>query len=164
MQVHLLPASAEFDQDLCKIIQQVGAEFGAIGDGFGPSDAEVLAMSQHYNSEDRSGYWVALLDGKVVGGGGIAAFNASTSVCELKKLFLLPESRGLGLGKALIGQCLSFASQQGYEQCYLDTLSNMSTAVRLYESFGFEHLTEPMPGTEHNGCDVWMLKSLQETS
>ncbi len=100
------------------------------------------------------------MNGKVVGGGGIAPFNGSDSVCELKKLFLLPESRGHGLGKALAQQCLAFAKQQGFAQCYLDTLSNMSTAVRLYENLGFEHLPAPMPGTEHNGCDVWMLKQL----
>ncbi len=45
MQPHILPISAEYDQTICDIIKKVGAEFGAIGEGFGPSDAEVLAMS-----------------------------------------------------------------------------------------------------------------------
>lgn len=160
MNTHIQPICADNDPIICTIIKSVGAEFGAIGDGFGPSDDEVLAMSQHYVAENRSGYWVATLGGKIVGGGGIAPFNSSDSICELKKLFLLPESRGHGLGKALATQCLAFAKQQGFTHCYLDTLSNMSTAVRLYESLGFEHLPSAMPGTEHNGCDVWMLKTL----
>ncbi len=87
-------------------------------------------------------------------------FNGSHKVCELKKLFLLPESRGLGLGRKLTEECLEFAKSQGYESCYLDTLKNMKSAIALYESLGFKHLEQPLAGTEHNGCDVWMLKQL----
>ncbi|GAM72033.1 histone acetyltransferase HPA2 [Vibrio sp. JCM 19236] len=49
-------------------------------------------------------------------------------------MFLLKESRGLGLGKKLSEMCLEFAKEQGFTQCYLDTLSNMTSAVRLYEN------------------------------
>ncbi|KOO11475.1 acetyltransferase, partial [Vibrio xuii] len=73
---------------------------------------------------------------------------------------LLPESRGLGLGKKLSEQCLEFAKQQEITSCYLDTLNTMTSAIKLYEHLGFEHLDQPMDGTEHNGCDVWMLKEL----
>ncbi|MCR9386328.1 GNAT family N-acetyltransferase [Vibrio metoecus] len=160
MTLEIVPIQPEFDAAICQIIQSVGAEFGAIGEGFGPSDAEVLAMSQHYREQDRSAYFVALLDGKVVGGGGIAPFPHHTELCELKKLFLLPASRGHGVGRALSEHCLNFAKQQGYSECYLDTLASMTQAIKLYQQLGFEHLTQPMAGTEHNGCDVWMLKSL----
>ncbi|EGR0411872.1 GNAT family N-acetyltransferase [Vibrio cholerae] len=160
MRVEIVPIRPEFDAEICQIIQSVGAEFGAIGEGFGPSDAEVLAMSQYYREQDRSAYFVALLEGKVVGGGGIAPFAGYTDLCELKKLFLLPTSRGHGVGRALSEHCLNFAKQQGYTKCYLDTLSSMTQAIKLYQQLGFEHLTQPMAGTEHNGCDVWMLKSL----
>ncbi|ENM5852945.1 GNAT family N-acetyltransferase [Vibrio mimicus] len=160
MTLEIVPIQPEFDAAICQIIQTVGAEFGAIGEGFGPSDAEVLAMSQHYREQDRSAYFVAILDGEVVGGGGIAPFAHHADLCELKKLFLLPASRGYGVGKALSERCLTFAKQQGYSGCYLDTLTNMTQAIKLYQQLGFEHLPHPMPGTEHNGCDVWMLKSL----
>jgi len=148
------------DDAICQIIKQVGAEHGAIGEGFGPSDPEVLAMSQHYDKESKSIYLVATIDGSVVGGSGIAAFNNSFEVCELRKLFLLPERRGLGIGKDLTKKCLSFAQSIGYKQCYLDTLSNMKSAIALYENLGFKHLDEPLGGTIHDGCDVWMLKEL----
>lgn len=156
----IIPIQAHHNNSIARIIQQVGAEYGAVGDGFGPSDAEVLAMSQHYVVAERSLYLVATIDGKVVGGAGIAPFLDLQDVCELKKLFLLPESRGLGIGKALTIACLDFASSQGYKQCYLDTLSAMQAAIRLYESVGFEHMDEPWPGTLHGGCDVWMVKEL----
>ena len=117
-------------------------------------------MSQHYLAEDRSQYLVALVEGQVVGGAGIAPFLHYRDICELKKLFLRPSSQGFGLGKALTQACLNFASQQGYQQCYLDTLSTMHNAIALYESFGFKHLSQPFAGTLHGGCDVWMLKDL----
>lgn len=160
MQFTISPITPQLDAVVCDIIKTVGAEFGAIGDGFGPSDNEVLNMSSHYLEENRCGYWVAQVNGKVIGCGGIAPFNGSSDICELRKLFLLPESRGLGIGKALTEHCLTFAKQQGYKQCYLDTLANMESAIELYKKLGFEQLSAPMPGTEHNGCDVWMLKEL----
>ncbi|EGU38781.1 GNAT family N-acetyltransferase [Vibrio scophthalmi] len=160
MTVNIAPITAKQDDEICQIIKQVGAEFGAVGEGFGPADAEVLAMSRHYTLEKRSFYLVATVNGHVVGGCGLAPFNDSDQICELKKLFLLPQGRGLGLGKQLSEQCLKFAKQQGFTQCYLDTLSSMHSAIALYEKLGFEHLTQPVQGTEHGGCDVWMLKTL----
>lgn len=150
----------EHDEAVCRIIKKVGKEYGAIGDGFGPSDEEVLSMSKYYNEEGRSIYLVAAIEGTVVGGCGIAPFNNSFEVCELRKLFLLPESRGLGIGKDLTRKCVSFARSKGYRQCYLDTLSSMKSAITLYENLGFRHLDEPLDGTVHSGCNVWMLKKL----
>ncbi|NVD06449.1 GNAT family N-acetyltransferase [Vibrio sp. JPW-9-11-11] len=160
MTLSIEPIQPQQDPAICAIIKAVGAEFGAVGDGFGPSDPEVLAMSQHYRPEDKSLYLVALLDGKIVGGCGIAPFAQSQQTCELKKLFLLPESRGLGVGQQLTQQCLTFARQQGYQQCYLDTLTSMTSAIQLYQKLGFTHLEQPLEGTEHSRCDVWMLKTL----
>lgn len=156
----IMPIQAQHDAAICQIIQQVGAQYGAIGEGFGPADAEVQCMSQHFSSHQRSQYLVAILDGQVVGGAGIAPFQQQTEICELKKLFLLPKAQGLGIGKALTQACLDFAREQGYQQCYLDTLSNMHSAIALYEKFSFQHLQQPLPGTLHSGCDVWMLKQL----
>lgn len=152
--------TSEDDKTICRIIKGVGKEYGAIGEGFGPSDPEVIGMSQHYNDKTRSLYLVATINGKIVGGSGIAAFNGSDKTCELRKLFLLPESRGLGIGKALTLQCLEYAKSKGYTQCYLDTLTSMKSAVSLYEKIGFIHLDKPLDGTIHSGCDVWMLKTL----
>ena len=154
------PINPADDQAIARIIREVGAEFGAVGEGFGPSDPEVANMSANYRDEDASSYWVGRVKGVIAGGGGIAPFNNSTTTCELKKLFLLPEYRGLGLGLALTQRCLNDAKARGYTHCYLDTLANMTKAVGLYESLGFERLKEPLAGTPHHGCDIWMLKAL----
>lgn len=158
MSFKIVRIRSEFDLAICTIIKETGAEFGAIGEGFGPSDLEVSQMSQHYQLATKSLYLVALIDNKVVGGCGIAPFETSSVTCELRKLFLQPASRGLGIGKALTQQCLDFAKSQGFERCYLDTCSNMDVAIKLYQNIGFDHLAEPLAGTVHNGCDIWMLK------
>ena len=150
----------EWDGDICRIIKEIGAEYGAVGEGFGPSDAEVEAMSQHYGMGTKSRYLVARVGDQVVGGCGVAGFNGSHDICELRKLFLNRECRGLGVGQRLTHQCLEFAVSQGYRQCYLDTLASMVSAISLYEKMGFTHLEAPLEGTPHGGCDVWMLKSL----
>lgn len=172
MTLRIQEIQAEHDIFVRDIIRSVGAEFGAVGEGFGPSDPEVEAMSQYYGQvADRkrdqhahnfpmSCYFVALLNDRVVGGCGIAPFNGREDVCELRKLFLLPECRGLGVGKALTETCIEFAKQAAYESCYLDTLKTMKGAIALYEKLGFDHLSCPFEGTIHGGCDVWMIKSL----
>jgi putative acetyltransferase len=159
MDLKIVPLTENNDARVCEIIRKVGAEFGAIGDGFGPSDTEVAQMSRHYQPTDRAIYYIAILDGKIVGCGGIAQFAEHRNICELRKLFLLSEARGQGVGRALCHQALIAAEQFGYQHCYLDTLSNMTAAIALYTSLGFEQLSSPYPGTIHNGCDVWMLKS-----
>jgi putative acetyltransferase len=151
---------SQHDIQVCEIIKQVGKEYGATGEGFGPSDSEVQAMSQNYKDESSSRYIVASIEGRIVGGCGIAAFNNSNEICELRKLFLLPESRGLGIGKNITEDCLKYAKSRGYKKCYLDTLTSMKSAIALYEKLGFSHLDKPLQGTIHNGCDVWMLKEL----
>ncbi|WP_023603558.1 GNAT family N-acetyltransferase [Aliivibrio logei] len=160
MEYRIVKITPEHDNDICYIIKNVGVEFGAVREGFGPSDDEVLEMSKHYHEKNRSRYLILLLNGRVVGGCGIAPFDSSDTTCELRKLFLLPEARGRGFGKTMADKILNFAKEAGFTQCYLDTLSSMKSAVKLYENLGFEHLPKPIDGTLHNGCDVWMLKSL----
>lgn len=160
MNCKIVTIKAAYDDQICEIIKKVGAEFGASGAGFGPADSEVLAMSQYYKDDDLSQYFVALINGNVVGGCGIAAFSHNAKVCELRKLFLQPEGRGLGLGKKLTNKCLGYAKNKGFQQCYLDTLMGMKSAIALYEKLGFRHLDKPLEASIHNGCDVWMLKNL----
>ena len=93
MSYQIQEISCEHDFQICKIIKQVGEEHGGVGEGFGPSDAEVKTMSQFYHDKIASRYLVVSIDNKIVGGCGIAAFNNSKSVCELRKLFLLSETR-----------------------------------------------------------------------
>ncbi|POS00866.1 GNAT family N-acetyltransferase [Flavobacterium croceum] len=99
--------------------------------------------------------------GDIVGGAGIAPLeNENKTICELQKMYFLPEVRGKGLGKKLILLCLQTAKIFGYTQCYLETLPEMKIAQKLYTSVGFEYLCAPMGTTGHTNCPVWMIKNL----
>lgn len=58
--------------------------------------------------------------------------------CEMKRLYVLPQGRGLGLGRALIKALLTVATERGYKEIRLDTLKSMTAAQKLYEKEGFQ--------------------------
>jgi ribosomal protein S18 acetylase RimI-like enzyme len=90
----------------------------------------------------RSAFFVATIDGEVVGGAGIARLpDANGSVCELQRMYLRPQSRGRGIGHALLQRCADTARQLRYERCYAEASSEMSAAIAFYERHGFERLT-----------------------
>ncbi|KAI4923982.1 hypothetical protein J4E85_008141 [Alternaria conjuncta] len=63
-----------------------------------------------------------------------------TKTCELKRLFLAPETRGMRLSKPLMEIALSHAKKLGYEEILLDTLRSMKPARKLYERYGFKEI------------------------
>ncbi|OJD13592.1 hypothetical protein AJ78_05961 [Emergomyces pasteurianus Ep9510] len=62
----------------------------------------------------------------------------NTRYCELKRLYVTPAARGLGVGKALVRAMISLARQIGYEEVRLDTLPEMREAIAMYSGMGFE--------------------------
>jgi ribosomal protein S18 acetylase RimI-like enzyme len=65
---------------------------------------------------------------------------APQGCCEMKRLFLLPAARGMGLGKALAEAAIAEAKRLGYRELRLDTLPTMQTAQHLYEQLGFRRI------------------------
>jgi len=154
------PIVREDDEFVAKIIRQVMTEYGAVGPGFSIMDKEVDTMFESFDN-DRSAYLVIGKNKEILGGGGVAPLaGAERQVCELKKMYFLPQLRGLGLGKKLLRQCLKRAKELGYTHCYLETLNRMNEANHLYRKFGFEPLDAPMGATGHVKCDAWYLRKL----
>lgn len=57
--------------------------------------------------------------------------------CEMKRLYVKPKYRGLGIGKILVEKLIKYAKKQNYQFMKLDTLTSLKEAIKLYESFGF---------------------------
>lgn len=154
------PIEARDDAAMAAIIRSVMPEFGACGAGFAINDPEVDWMSRAYG-EPRCAYFVVEVGGRVVGGGGVAPLEGGDAgTCELRKMYFLPEARGLGAGTALMARCLDAARAAGFERCYLETLTGMDAAMRLYERSGFERIAAPMGDTGHGGCNTFYLRPL----
>ena len=83
--------------------------------------------------------------------------------CEMKRLFLLPAARGLGLGRALAEAVILEARRRGYRELRLDTLSTMIAAIGLYEHLGFRRIPPyyaPTPaGTVFMGLQLSIARS-----
>jgi putative acetyltransferase len=145
---------------IAKVIRDTLAEFGANHPGtvyFDPTTDHLFELFDVPGAM----YNVAVLDNRIVGGGGIfPSEGLPPDTCELVKMYLLPEVRGIGLGRKLISECLQRATETGYRQVYLESMPELTKALKVYEIFGFEYLDGPMGNTGHFGCERWMLKSL----
>lgn len=154
------PIEPKDDDVLCQIIKTVMPEFGASGPGYAIHDPEVLQMSVTYSLPSQR-YFVIEIAGKVLGGGGFAPLTGGQKqICEIRKMYFLPELRGQGWGRKLLVYLLAQAKSSGFTQCYLETLENMTTAKLLYESLGFKKLSAPMGNTGHFSCNSWYFKEL----
>lgn len=144
---------ARDDEAITAVIRSVMPEYGASGPGFAIHDPEVGFMSRAYA---RSGcaYFVVELDGRVLGGGGVAPLDGGDAdTCELRKMYFLPELRGRGAGRALLSRCIDAARALGYRRIYLETLTGMDAAQALYEKLGFRRIPCAKGATGHHGCD-----------
>lgn len=161
LNLHLRPMVASDNPSVARVIRTVSAEFGLTADkGYTVADPNLDRLFELY-SEANSAYWVVEMDGEVVGGGGIAPLLCSApDICELQKMYFLPQLRGLGLARRLALQALDFARDHGFRRCYLETTASLTRAIALYEQLGFEHITEPLGCTGHVDCEVRMLKAL----
>jgi putative acetyltransferase len=154
------PIQAGDDAAMANVIRTVMPEFGACGSGFAISDPEVDWMSRAY-AAPRSAYFAIERDGRVLGGGGVAPLEGGdAATCELRKMYFLPEARGLGAGAAMMARCLDAARAFGFARCYLETLTGMDAAMRLYERSGFRRIEAPMGATGHGGCNTFYLLDL----
>ena len=161
--VSIRPIDAGDDAAMAAIIRAVMPEFGATGSGFAISDPEVDWMSRAY-AVPRHAYFVVERDGRVMGGGGIAPLaGGDGGTCELRKMYFLPEARGIGAGAAMMARCLDAARDAGFVRCYLETLCGMDAAMRLYERSGFRRIAGPLGATGHGGCDTFYLLEFAST-
>ena len=101
---------------------------------------EYTALSDAH--PDRTAGWIAEVDGKRAG--SVFCVPDSETTARLRLLLVEPWARGLGLGAKLVGQCLQFAREAGYDDITLWTYDRLAAARKVYQASGFTL------GTEHS--------------
>lgn len=97
--------------------------------------------------------WLARVDGAVVGCVGLRPYQDGK--CEMKRLYLRKEARGLGLGRRLAELTVAAAEEIGYPVMRLDTVPKLATAIMLYRDMGFVEVSEPEPDGAPDGLLVF---------
>jgi putative acetyltransferase len=159
MSLSIRPIRPADDASVARLIRTVMPEFGAVGPGFAINDPEVDAMAANYPAP--GAYFVVVDEhDEVVGGGGFAQLaGGKPGTCELRKMYFLPRARGQGMGQKLLEHCLERAKAAGFTRCYLETLTGMDAAMRLYERNGFQKSCAE-GATGHSGCDRFYARAL----
>lgn len=105
--------------------QDVEREMAELPGRYAPPDGRIL---------------IAEMDGEAAG--CVAMKRLGVGICEMKRFYVRPAYRGLGIGLLLAEAVIAEARAAGYEQMRLDTVPSMQSAIRIYESLGFKD-TEP---------------------
>ena len=123
-------------------------------------DAELASLPGNYASP-RGALLLAEIDGTICGCVAMRP-TPDEGICEMKRLYVASNFRGLGIGQMLADAIIICAQQAGYTRIRLDTLPSMHHAIRLYEGLGFYRIEAyydtPIAGT------VFMEKQLAEAA
>lgn len=104
-------------------------------------DEELSTLPGEY-AAPQGALLMALVDGQVAGCCALRALDTAgfSNACEMKRLYVRPTFRGIGLGRQLAETIMDAARVQGYDHVLLDTLDDMEAARALYEDLGFEEI------------------------
>lgn len=128
--------------------------------GFQGFDDELRTLPGDYASEAGGALLLALVDGQAAGCGAMRAFPDAdySNACEMKRVYVRPAFRGIGLGRQMAVRLIDEACSMGYSCMLLDTLDDMEAARGLYESLGFEEIPpyyfNPIPGAHYLKVDL----------
>ena len=142
-----------------QVISTVLAEYGL---SWQPTEADrdVVEVEQAY-LQSGGEFWVVELQGNIVGTAAYYPITRGEQAVEIRKMYLLPQVRGQGLGRYLLQQLENAIAEKGFKEIWLETASVLSEAVVLYENNGYQ----PASGVETARCDLVFKKKLSlETS
>jgi ribosomal protein S18 acetylase RimI-like enzyme len=103
---------------------------------------------------------LAFVDGQLAGCGAMRPLTGTdyANACEMKRLYIRPAFRGIGLGRTLAQALVDRAVAAGHSAMLLDTLDDMEAARSLYQTLGFQEIPpyyfNPIPGAHYLKCDL----------
>jgi putative acetyltransferase len=145
---------------LAKLIRDVFEEYNAPKQNTVYSDPTTDDLFTLFQ-KSRSVLWIALINDEICGCCGIYQTEGLPENCaELSKFYLLKEARGKGIGKQLMQKNFQSAKEMDYTSLYLESLPQFSTAVSMYEKYGFTRIDKALGNSGHTSCNIWMIKEL----
>jgi len=141
-----------------RIFQEYAASLG-VPECFADFEEELRALPADY-AAPRGQLLVALADEALLACCALRPVDNVyySNACEIRRLYVRPAYRGLGLGRRLTEAQMDFARMQGYSSMLLDTLSDMEAARALYEDLGFEEIPpyyfNPIAGAHYLKADL----------
>lgn len=141
-------------QVAAEVIRSVLAEYGI---GWEPdgADRDVYEVETAY-VQVGGAFWVVEQQGQVMGTAAFYPVNRGVGTVEIRKMYLLPQVRGKGLGRWLLQRLEQEIVAQGFREVWIETASVLQEAVKLYESSGYL----PATGIETERCDLIYSKVL----
>lgn len=135
-----------------EVIRTVLAEYGL---GWEPdgADIDVVEVEKYYRQGE---FWVVEHQGAVVGTAAYYPIPRGEKAVEIRKMYLQPQVRGVGLGRFLLRSLETRVADKGFRQIWVETASVLVEAVKLYEASGYEAAT----GVETERCDRIYTKFL----
>ncbi len=143
--------SAEGEADFAAVRALVKAYAGSLGIdlSFQNIDEELATLPGEYAPP--AGALLLAEDDRGTALGCVALRPLGGSLCEMKRLYVLPAGRHHGIGTKLVALVIAEAKARGYARMRLDTLPNMEGALTLYRACGFRQIPPyyetPIPGT-----------------
>ena len=148
------------NSEIAKIIRTALEEYDEAKPGTVYTDPTTDALFELFSTPN-SAYFIAELDGKILGGCGIfPTMNLPAGYAELVKIYLKKEFRGMGIGRELMNRSIDFAIETGYTHLYLESFPSLKEAIQLYQKMDFKTVSKPLGDSGHFACDVWMVKVL----
>ena len=120
--------------EVLSLVRDTLAEFG-LQFGQGSSTDEELTRLPGSYEQAGGAFWVACDGPRLLGTCGV--FLVEQGTFELRKMYLRPDARGLGLGKRLLDESVAWTRANGGRRMVLDTTEQMTRAIRFYEANGF---------------------------
>jgi GNAT superfamily N-acetyltransferase len=112
-----------------------------VAEGFGPQDPSRTSTVSLVEMAPPAGAFVILReDGRAVAGGGVR--RLAEGICEIKRMFVVPEARGRGHGRRVLAALERAAVDLGYRVARLDTAQSMTVAMALYGSAGYRSIPD----------------------
>jgi putative acetyltransferase len=137
-----------------QVIQTVLAEYGLGWESCCGANADLDAVEvERFYWATRGQFWVVERADQIIGTAGYYPIQRGNRAVEIRKMYLLPECRGQGLGRFLLQQLEATAAAQGFQEIWLETASVLKTAVRLYEQQGYLLETGSETAVETPRCD-----------